>query len=71
MSESSNAKEPSADPDLVLRDQSAWETARAQGVDMSLIELNLEMAPWERLEKHDQAIQFADELRNARRVPDA
>lgn len=50
---------------------SAWEAAEGQGMDMSLIELNLEKPPWERLLEHDDAIQFAEELRGARRVPDA
>lgn len=71
MSESLHAKEPDHDPDLIPREESAWEAARAQGIDMSLIELNLEMTPWERLLKHEQAIQFAEELRNARRITDA
>lgn len=64
------APEPdTTDPTPAISD--AWETARAQGIDMSLIELNLEKTPWERLLEHDDAIQFAEELGGARRVPDA
>ncbi len=71
MSESSYAKKPDDEPDLVLREESAWEAARAQGFDMSLIERNLAMTPWERLLAHDEAIRFAEELRGARRITDA
>jgi hypothetical protein len=43
----------------------AWRSAFAQGIDMSLIELNLELTPWQRMQQHDQALAFHNELREA------
>jgi len=43
----------------------AWRQAIAEGVDMSLIEHNLSMNPWERLGEHDEALQFAHMLQQA------
>ena len=42
-----------------------WSAAVAAGFDMSLIEISLAKSPWERLVEHDEALEFADELRNA------
>ena len=43
----------------------AWQAAIAEGLDMSLVELSLEKTPWERLLQHDEALEFADKLREA------
>ncbi len=45
----------------------AWRKAVADGVDMSLVELNLGKSPWQRLLDHDQALGFALMLRAAGR----
>jgi hypothetical protein len=34
----------------------AWRTACEMGLDMSLIESNLEMSPWDRLLQNDRAL---------------
>ena len=44
-----------------------WKAAEAYGFDMSLVDLNLEMSPEERLRAHDQFRQLADVLRDAMR----
>jgi hypothetical protein len=43
----------------------AWRAAWEQGVDMSLIERNLAKTPWERWVEHDEALEFALQLRAA------
>jgi len=43
----------------------AWQAACAEGMDMSLVELSLSKTPWERLLEHDDALQFAAQLRRA------
>ncbi|HKQ37326.1 MAG TPA: hypothetical protein VJ063_04545 [Verrucomicrobiae bacterium] len=43
----------------------AWRAAVELGLDMSLIERNLQKSPWERLLDHDEALGFAFELRAA------
>jgi hypothetical protein len=43
----------------------AWRAAVAAGLDMSLVELSLQKTPWERLLEHDEALEFADRLRDA------
>ena len=43
----------------------AWRASSAAGFDMSLVELSLAKTPWERLLEHDEALEFADELRTA------
>jgi hypothetical protein len=45
----------------------AWRAAHEAGHDMSLIELNLGLTPWERLLEHDDVLAFHDELREAGR----
>ena len=40
----------------------AWSEALAEGFDMSLVELSLRKAPWERLLEHDAALDFAAAL---------
>jgi len=42
-----------------------WQAACAEGMDMSLAELSLSKTPWERLLEHDDALQFAAQLRRA------
>jgi len=42
-----------------------WRAAMAMGIDMSLVELNLQKTPWERMLAHDEALEFAQELRKA------
>lgn len=44
---------------------SAWKQAEAEGMDMSLIECNLERSIWERMVVHDRALTLATELRAA------
>ncbi len=41
----------------------AWRAAAAEGLDLSLIELSLAKAPWERWTEHDDALRFALQLR--------
>jgi hypothetical protein len=43
----------------------AWKAAIESGFDMSLIELNLELEPWERLLQHDDTLAFAMRLQAA------
>jgi hypothetical protein len=43
----------------------AWGAAIADGLDMSLVELSLQKTPWERMLEHDEALEFADQLRAA------
>lgn len=52
--------------------RSAWEEAEAEGMDMSLVDCNLEKSVWERLVAHDRALSFALQLRAAmkRRLTD-
>ena len=45
--------------------RSAWEEAEAEGMDMSLVDCNLEKGVWERLVTHDRALSFALQLRAA------
>ena len=45
--------------------RSAWQEAEAAGFDMSLVEENLRMTPWERLLDHGRAMQTAMELQSA------
>ena len=48
----------------------AWKAAEEYGFDMSLVEINLEMTPEERIIAHDRVRQMADELREAMRRRD-
>ena len=43
----------------------AWRAAIAEGFDMSLVELSLQKTPWERMLEHDEALEFADQLKAA------
>jgi len=43
----------------------AWRDAMDLGLDMSLVELNLTMTPWERLLQNDQALSFIRDLQDA------
>lgn len=45
--------------------RSAWEEAEAEGMDMSLIDCNLEKSAWERMINHDRALSLALQLRAA------
>lgn len=49
----------------------AWREAVRMGMDMSLIESNLEMTPWERLLQNDSFLQFVEELRQGNPLIDA
>ena len=44
---------------------SAWEKARAYGIDMSLIEANLRKTPLQRIRNHARALASATQLREA------
>jgi hypothetical protein len=48
----------------------AWKAAEEYGIDMSLIEINLEKTPEERILAHDRVRQMADALRDAMRKRD-
>jgi hypothetical protein len=41
----------------------AWLAAVAMGIDMSLIECNLELSPWERILQNDRALAMVEEIR--------
>ena len=43
----------------------AWKEVEAAGFDMSLVEENLRMTPWERIVQHDRALRTAIMLREA------
>lgn len=49
----------------------AWQAAIDAGLDMSLVELSLSKTPWERMQDHDQALAFAEMLREAGRAHNA
>jgi hypothetical protein len=49
----------------------AWREAVRMGMDMSLIESNLEMTPWERLLQNDSFLQFVEEIRKGNPLTDA
>lgn len=44
----------------------AWKEAEAAGFDMSLVEENLRMSPWERLLDHGRALRNAEMLQAAK-----
>jgi hypothetical protein len=48
----------------------AWRAAHAMGIDMSLIEENLNRTPWERLQANDRALALIRALENAKPVSD-
>ena len=45
----------------------AWQAAYAAGIDMSLIEDNLERSPWERLLANDRALGLIRALESSKR----
>jgi hypothetical protein len=48
----------------------AWRAAFAQGIDMSLIEENLKISPWERLPANDRALALVRAIQQAGTVTD-
>ena len=48
----------------------AWRAAFASGIDMSLIEENLQRTPWERLLANDRALALVRAVENAKTVFD-
>jgi hypothetical protein len=46
----------------------AWSAAEADGMDMSLIELNLSKTHWERLVDHQRALDLVRMLQNAKKT---
>ena len=44
---------------------SAWQQAEQYGIDMSLIEANLKLTPYERMLQHDRSLNLALQLRQA------
>ncbi len=44
---------------------SAWQAAEEYGFDMSLVEDNLRLTPWERICRHSRALNMALTLREA------
>ncbi len=44
---------------------SAWQLAEQYGIDMSLIEANLKLTPYERMLQHDRSLNLALQLRQA------
>jgi hypothetical protein len=48
----------------------AWREAFRQGVDMSLIEANLELTPWERILQNDRALTLVNEVRRCNPLND-
>ncbi|MDB6040199.1 MAG: hypothetical protein JWM99_4040 [Verrucomicrobiales bacterium] len=40
----------------------AWRAAVAMGIDMTLIECNLELPPWERILQNDRALAMVEEI---------
>ncbi len=41
-----------------------WRAACEEGIDMSLVELNLEKTPWQRMCDHDSALEMAFMLKH-------
>ena len=48
----------------------AWREAVRMGMDMTLIEANLELTPWERLLQNDRALALVNELRRLNPIED-
>ena len=46
----------------------AWRAAHAAGIDMSLIEENLKLSSWERLQANDRALALVRALQQAKTV---
>jgi hypothetical protein len=49
----------------------AWRAAHEAGHDMSVIESSLELTSWQRMQQHDAALAFHNELRAAAADRDA
>lgn len=49
----------------------ALEAARAAGIDLEMLETNLELSVKERWAQHDAALEFADKLVAAKKATDA
>ncbi len=43
----------------------AWQEAAAAGVDVSLLEANLRLTPWQRIQRHSRALETVRLLRTA------
>jgi hypothetical protein len=48
----------------------AWRDAARMGIDMTLIEANLDLTPWERILQNDRALTFVNEIRRCNPVDD-
>ena len=48
----------------------AWRAAVDAGIDMSLVEENLRLSPWERLLANDRALALVRAVQNAKSVSD-
>ena len=49
----------------------AWRAAMEMGMDMSLLEHNLRLTPWERLLQNESALALVEALQSARPASDA
>jgi hypothetical protein len=49
----------------VLEETSSTNGAAADGIDLSLLMDSLNMTPWERMQANDDALNFAESLREA------
>jgi hypothetical protein len=52
-------------PHVSIQPETAWEAARAYGMDMSLLEANLQLTPLQRIRAHARALNEALLLREA------
>jgi hypothetical protein len=48
----------------------AWREAVRQGMDLSLIEANLDLSPWERILQNDRAVALVNEIRRCNPLND-
>ena len=48
----------------------AWREAVRMGMDMTLIECNLDLTPWERLLQNDRVLGFVQEMRRLNPIDD-
>jgi len=51
----------------MVRKKSRWQVAEEFGVDTTLLQVNLEKSPTQRVRDHLSALELADRLRNAGR----
>jgi hypothetical protein len=49
----------------VMEETSSTYGATGDGIDLSLLKDSLSMTPWERMQANDDALNFADSLREA------